>query len=98
MSRVDTIFVWSTTAFTATSCCMGFLWALLRERRTGVRDGVLGLALIFLALAALLIFSYVFSSGDIIGVAALLAYFGLSRLWRMSRSPRKDDYKSEPIK
>lgn len=89
LSHVEAQIVGVTAAFVFTCFSVSFLWALLREKRTAVREGVFGLGLLSLALALLLVFFFVRNSGDIIAGAAVASFFGLSRLFRMLHSPRK---------
>ena len=91
LSHVEMMFVGATATFVFTCFSIGFLWALLREKRTAVSEGVLGLALLSLALALLVVFFLVRNSGDFIAGAAFASFFGLSRLSRMLHSPRKTE-------
>lgn len=98
LSGTETIFVWADATFTIVCFSVGFLWALFKERRTAVWQGVLGYALISLSLALVLVFFFIRRSPDIIGVGLLTAFFGMSRMFRFLHSPRRTDHAIDSIK
>lgn len=98
LSGTGTIFVWAGATFTIVCFSVAFLRALFRERRTAVWEGILGYALLSLSLALVLVSIFIRSSPDIIGVGLLMAFFGMSRMFRFLHSPRRTDHTIDSIK